>query len=230
MAEIKSLLDDVIERKISEVDSISSGSDEEKTAIQNLATLHKLRIEEIKAQTEADEKRERRVMDSEQRKADLALKERQVTQQEKQQQAELSIKERQVEGATADRQLKDEQFKAELALKTRQVDGTDAEHALKERQAEQQVKQQEAELALKERELDGKDADRTREEAAQKLQARDQVIDRCVRTGVAVGELVLPLVFYGIWMNRGFKFEETGAFTSTTFKNLLNRFKPTKRV
>lgn len=154
MAEIKSLLDDVIERKISEVDSISSGSDEEKTAIQNLATLHKLRIEEIKAQTEADEKHERRVMDSEQRKADLALKER---------------------------------------------------------------------------DLDGKDADRTREEAAQKLQARDQVIDRCVRTGVAVGELVLPLVFYGIWMNRGFKFEETGAFTSTTFKNLLNRFKPTKR-
>lgn len=154
MAEIKSLLDDVIERKISEVDSISSGSDEEKTAIQNLATLHKLRIEEIKAQTEADEKHERRVMDSEQRKADLALKER---------------------------------------------------------------------------DLDGKDADRTREEAAQKLQARDQVIDRCVRTCVAVGELVLPLVFYGIWMNRGFKFEETGAFTSTTFKNLLNRFKPTKR-
>ncbi len=85
-----------------------------------------------------------------------------------------------------------------------------------------------AELALKGRELDGKDADRTREEESQTRQARDQMIDRCVRTGVAVGELVLPLVFYGIWMNRGFKFEETGAFTSTTFKNLLNRFRPTK--
>lgn len=54
------------------------------------------------------------------------------------------------------------------------------------------------------------------------------MVDRCVRAGVAVGELVLPLVFYGIWMNKGFKFEETGSFTSTTFKNLLNRFRPTK--
>ena len=113
MADIQSLLDGVIETEIQNLGSLSSGSDEKSKAIQNLATLHKLRIEEIKAETEAEEKRERRV-------------------------------------------------------------------------------------------------------------------DRCVRTGVAVGELVLPLVFYGIWMNKGFKFEETGSFTSTTFKNLLNRFRPTK--
>ena len=171
MADIQGLLDGVIETKIQDLKTISSGSDEEKTAIQSLATLHKLRIEEIKAQTEAEEKHERRVMDSEQRKAELALK---------------------------------------------------------EKQAEQQKTQQEAELSIKERQVDGADADRTREEESQTRQARDQMIDRCVRTGVAVGELVLPLVFYGIWMNKGFKFEETGAFTSTTFKNLLNRFRPTK--
>lgn len=153
MADIQDLLDGVIVTKIQNLGSLSSGSDEEKTAIQGLATLHKLHIEEIKAQTEAEEKRERRVMDG---------------------------------------------------------------------------KQHEAELDLKERELKGKDADRTHEEESQTRQARDQMIDRCMRTGVAVGELVLPLVFYGIWMNRGFKFEETGAFTSTTFKNLLNRFRPTK--
>ena len=139
MAEIKSLLDGVIEQEIQNVEALSSGSDEKSKAIQNLATLHKLRIEEIKAETEAEEKRERRVMDSEQRKAD-----------------------------------------------------------------------------------------RTQEGELQKRQARDQMVDRCVRAGVAVGELVLPLVFYGIWMNKGFKFEETGSFTSTTFKNLLNRFRPTK--
>lgn len=153
MAEIKSLLDGVIEQEIQNVEALSSGTDEKSKAIQNLATLHKLRIEEIKTETEAEEKRERRVMDSEQRKA---------------------------------------------------------------------------ELALKERELDSKDADRTQEGELQKRQARDQMVDRCVRAGVAVGELVLPLVFYGIWMNKGFKFEETGSFTSTTFKNLLNRFRPTK--
>ena len=153
MADIQSLLDGVIETEIRNLGSLASGSDEKKSAISSLATLHKLRIKEIKATTEADEKRERRAMDS-------------------------------------------ERFKTELTHK--------------------------------ERELDDKDADRTREEEFQTRQSRDQMIDRCVRTGVAVGELVLPLVFYGIWMNRGFKFEETGAFTSTTFKNLLNRFRPTK--
>ena len=228
MAEIKSLLDGVIEQEIQNVEALSSGSDEKSKAIQNLATLHKLRIEEIKAETEAEEKRERRVMDSEQRKAELALKEKQATQQETQHQAELSIKERQVDSAEAERKMKDEQFKAELALKKRQADGDTAEHKLKEKQTEADSKHKGAELALKERELNSKDADRAQEEELQKRQARDQMVDRCVRTGVAVGELVLPLVFYGIWMNKGFKFEETGSFTSTTFKNLLNRFRPTK--
>lgn len=171
MAEIKSLLDGVIEQEIQNVEALSSGTDEKSKAIQNLATLHKLRIEEIKAETEAEEKHERRVMDSEQRKAELTLK---------------------------------------------------------EKQTEADSKHKGAELALKERELNSKDADRAQEEELQKRQARDQMVDRCVRTGVAVGELVLPLVFYGIWMNKGFKFEETGSFTSTTFKNLLNRFRPTK--
>lgn len=39
--------------------------------------------------------------------------------------------------------------------------------------------------------------------------------------------IVLPLSFYAYWMRRGFKFEETGAFTSTTFRSLFNRFRPT---
>lgn len=228
MADIQGLLDGVIVAKIQGLGSLSSGSDEEKTAIQNLATLHKLHIEEIKAQTEAEEKRERRVMDSEQRKAELALKEKQAEQQEAQQKEELSIKKRQAEGADADRKMKGEQFQAEIALKERQVDGATADRKLKEKQMQAESEHRQAELTLKGRELDSKDADRTREEESQTRQARDQMIDRCMRTGVAVGELVLPLVFYGIWMNKGFKFEETGAFTSTTFKNLLNRFRPTK--
>ena len=228
MAEIKSLLDGVIEQEITNVKSLEPGSDKRSSAIRDLSTLHKLRMEEIKAETEADEKRERREMDSEQRKAELALKEKQAEQQQAQQEAELTIKNRQADGADADRKLKDEQFKAEIALKERQVTGDTAEHELKEKQLEADTTHRNAELTLKERELDSKDADRTREEELQKRQARDQMIDRCVRTGVAVGELVLPLVFYGVWMNRGFKFEESGSFTSTTFKNLLNRFRPTK--
>lgn len=146
MAEIKTLLDDVIETEIANLKTLPSGDEKRGGAIRDLAALHKLRIEEIKAQADVDEKCERREMDSEQHKAELA----------------------------------------------------------------------------------GKDADRNREEVFQKQQLREQKIDRYVRTGVAAAELVLPLVFYGIWMKRGFKFEESGVYASTTFKNLFNRFKPTK--
>lgn len=115
MAEIKTLLDDVIEKEILELENLDG--DEKDKAIQELTQLHKLRIEEIKAQTEEDNANNR---------------------------------------------------------------------------------------------------------------LREGKIDRYWKTGVAAVELVLPLMFYGIWMGKGFKFEESGSFTSTTFKNLLNRFRPTK--
>ena len=60
-------------------------------------------------------------------------------------------------------------------------------------------------------------------------QLREQKLDRYFRLGIEAAGLVLPLIFYGCWMRKGFKFEETGTFTSTTFRGLFNKFKPTKR-
>ena len=154
MAEIKSLLDEVIEAEIAYVGSLSPEDEKKSKAIQHLADLHKLRIDEIKAKTDADEKRLRRAMDS---------------------------------------------------------------------------KQHRAELTLKERQADGDEAARANEEQFKQHQLNDQVLDRYVKIGVATAELVLPLVFYGVWMKRGLKFEETGTFTSQTFKDLFNRFKPTRK-
>ena len=33
-----------------------------------------------------------------------------------------------------------------------------------------------------------------------------------------------PLLFYNKWMRQGFKFEETGTYTSSTFKNFFKTF------
>ena len=52
--------------------------------------------------------------------------------------------------------------------------------------------------------------------------------ERLVKIGIAAAELVLPLMFYAVWFRKGLKFEETGSFTSTTFKGLINRFRPSK--
>lgn len=61
------------------------------------------------------------------------------------------------------------------------------------------------------------------------LQTNEQMKDRYFKVGIAAAELLIPLMFYGIWMRKGFKFEETGTYTSTTFRGLFNRFRPTKK-
>ncbi len=69
----------------------------------------------------------------------------------------------------------------------------------------------------------------TRDDELKQVQIAEQVKDRYFRLGIAAAELMIPLMFYGIWMKKGFKFEETGTYTSTTFRGLFNRFKPTKK-
>ena len=67
------------------------------------------------------------------------------------------------------------------------------------------------------------------EQRLKREQLSEQVKDRYFKLGIAAAEIILPMIFYAIWMKRGFKFEETGTYTSTTFKGLFNRFKPTKK-
>lgn len=75
--------------------------------------------------------------------------------------------------------------------------------------------------------MDGKSV--TKDNDFKERQIAEQIKDRYFRVGIAAAELLIPLICYGIWMNKGFKFEETGTFTSSTFKGLINRFKPTKK-
>lgn len=170
MAEIKNLLDEAIEKEVKNLDSLTD-SEERSQVIKDLVQLHKLRIEEIKAETEAEEKRERREMDSKKNEADLAFKEKQMAAQNEQGEKEFTLK------------------KSEIGFKQ-------AEHI--------------------------------RDDVALKQQVKDNRIDRCVKIGIAAAEIMVPLAFYGAWMKQGFEFEKTGSFTSATFKNLFNRFRPTK--
>lgn len=57
---------------------------------------------------------------------------------------------------------------------------------------------------------------------------KKEVRDRYLRLGLEVASLVLPLMFYAAWMDKGFKFEREGTYTSTTFRGLFNRFRPTR--
>ncbi len=73
------------------------------------------------------------------------------------------------------------------------------------------------------------DESNIRDDEVKRIQIAEQVKDRYFKLGIAAAELMIPLIFYGVWMKKGFKFEETGTYTSTTFRGLFNRFRPTKK-
>ena len=152
--QLKDLLSEEIKTQIQDLSKLDHGSAEKSKAVDDLATLYKLKIDETKMELDFDEKQARRKMDKENRLKDDALKEQ---------------------------QLKDE------------------------------------------------NSVRERDELIRKEQLAEQVKDRYIRLGIAAAEIILPLIFYSKWMKKGFKFEETGTFTSTTFRGLFNRFKPTKK-
>lgn len=152
--QLKELLSEEIKTQIQDLSKLDPGSAEKSKAVDDLATLYKLKIDETKMELDFDEKQARRKMDKENRLKDDTLKEQ---------------------------QLKDENSVHE------------------------------------------------RDELIRKEQLAEQVKDRYIRLGIAAAEIILPLIFYSKWMKKGFKFEETGTFTSTTFRGLFNRFKPTKK-
>ena len=151
---IKELLNEEIAAEIQAISSLDSCSEEKSKAIEDLAKLYRLRIEETKSELDAEDKRSRRTLES-----------------------EASVRENEIKKSQLDEQIKadvqDEQYK--------------------------------------------------------RSQLDEQVKDRYFRLGIAAAELLIPLMFYGIWMRKGFKFEETGTYTSTTFRGLFNRFRPTKK-
>ena len=188
---IKTLLSGEIESELNNLASLTPGSEEHTKAVDNLAKLYKLRIDEAKAELDYREKHDRREMEAKQYESDLEMR------------------------------------KDELRFKRAQLDEQEKEHEndSKFREQEAQFKQQQFDQQVKEHE---DDADyQKREEQLKRDQMADQTIDRYVRLGAEIAGIVLPLMFYAHWMKKGFKFEETGTFTSTTFRGLFNRFKPT---
>lgn len=151
MDKTNELLTKEIEREIKNLSALENGSKEQSEAVESLAKLYRLKIEEMKNVSELEEKREARI---------------------------------------SEEQLKRDLSKQELDQK---YDSLDSEEGMKKDQLAEQVK------------------------------------DRYFKFGMEAASLILPLLFYRSWMKKGFRFEETGTFTSATFRGLFSRFKPTKK-
>ena len=73
------------------------------------------------------------------------------------------------------------------------------------------------------------DEDKTNTELGNMLDKEEKSdIDRYIKYSLEVAGIVLPMCFYSHWMRKGFEFERTGTYCSTTFRGLFNKFNPKK--
>ena len=91
-----------------------------------------------------------------------------------------------------------------------------------------EVKRKENELELKHLELEDKIEVQTDDKSYKEVLVKREMLQTFVKGGIEVFGVVAPIMFYSAWMKRGLKFEETGTYTSQTFKGLFGKFKPTK--
>lgn len=50
---------------------------------------------------------------------------------------------------------------------------------------------------------------------------------KVIELGISALGVIVPAALYATFLNRGFKFEEDGVYTSGTMKNLTGKMKPT---
>ena len=119
---------------------------------------------------------------------------------------------------------------------TIEEDKSEREARIRSEECRNLFEHQKEELEIKKRELDIKEGQLNLDKEVKNstiensnIELRAQKIDRYIKIGISIAELVIPLMFYACWMRRGFEFEKTGTFTSTTFRGLFSHFKPIKK-
>ena len=135
-----------------------------------------------------------------------------------------------------DREFSKETKSKELELKEKELEFKTAEfeQTKKSRNKELTLKEKElelkgAELELKSRQLDDEVLNRNNENIMKAQQMKDERIGTYIRAGVEVGGLLVPAFVYMVLFHKGLKFEETGTVASSMVRNLMGKFKPTKR-
>lgn len=104
-----------------------------------------------------------------------------------------------------------------------------AEHRLALKKQKEEVALRTRELDLKKKQYELDEAKYYAEKNNRKDDRKDDKKDRIFKWSMGIAELILPMMFYAVWMKRGFDFERTGTYTSTTFRGLFNNFKPVKK-
>ena len=204
---VRDLLEQEIAAEFEDLNSLNPGSKEKSVAIESLAKLYKLKIDEDRNIWDSDEKYNRRIMEGEHHQLDGQLKEKQIDNEAEAKERELGIKESELKNREKEIEIK----QAESELKKAEIKARERELQLKEAQTNSEATAREKELEIKE------------------TQTKEMALDRWVNLGLQVGLTLVGIFAYDRWYRRGLKFEETGTITSPMTRNLISRMLPNKK-
>lgn len=122
----------------------------------------------------------------------------------------------------AEHRLSLKKQKDEVELKNKQF-------GLEEKKSKLDEEKIKEELHIKKKQYEIEEAKYYNDKDNRKDDKKDERKDRIFKWSIGIAELTLPMIFYAVWMKRGFEFERTGTYTSTTFRGLFNNFKPVKK-
>lgn len=129
------------------------------------------------------------------------------------------------------RRLLEEEIEAEHIHLASLTPGTEEHSAA----VESLCKLHKAKLEMDKQEIELGEAKMRREsdDEYKRAQMREAAKERWLKYGFAGIELTAYLAFSACWMGRGYEFEKLGEYATSqtfqTFRNLVSRFKPTKR-
>ena len=129
-------------------------------------------------------------------------------------------------GDIKEKQILDKRLNAEHRLALRKQK---EEVELKGKQFKLDEERIKEELYFKKKQYEIDEAKYYNEKTNRVEDKKDELKDRIFKWSIGAAELMLPMIFYAVWMKRGFEFERTGTYTSTTFRGLFNNFKPVKK-
>lgn len=134
-----------------------------------------------------------------------------------------------------DYEINDRKIQCDIDKIKNDIDKTQIDKEINKEKLKIEIKKNEDNLHLENRKIDinetknNSDADLKKKElnmnAGKDIELRN---DRLVKVLIDGAAIIVPIIFYNVWMKKGFEFEETGTFTSNTFKNLISKFKPGK--
>lgn len=232
MTTISDKIDEMLLEQIEGLKTLKPGDPKFKDAEEAFAGLYKVRQEHYKTDLSDEEKMT---------ELENARKEAENKQQIEEAKIELEkarmdierdrndLEEKKNELAEQKTKVEEEIEKEKIQIEKEKIRVADYKNDLESLIEHDKIKLERDKLEFEKLKLDAENDKAKRERRTKWTEIGTNVVTTVLHATVEAAAIVLPIMFYNTWIKQGLEFEKDGTFTSTTFKGVIGKFKPTRK-